>query len=437
MKLPKMAVGERPQKSLSILIYGLNYAPEMLGVGRYTGEIGQYLSGNGHKMRVVTAPPHYAGWAVKPPYFARRYASEVLGGVSIVRCPIFLRTKMHGIWRLLAPLSFALSSAPVVVWTILRRRPDILFCVEPTLFAAPAALFAAKWLGALTILHVQDLEVDAAFAVGHLKGNLAQKIAGFFERSVLRSFDQVISISKKMEERLISKGVQPDRISVIRNWVDLDRIYPLAGPNPFRAELGLSDKTFVVLYSGSIGLKHALDLVLDVAAKFANDKNFAFVIAGEGPEKPRLMDRYGHLANVYFLPLQPENKLCELLNFADLHVLPQHRGMADLVLPSKLGGLLASGKPILVTADADTELFDLLQETAIIVPAGDTEAMAKEILRLAKGQSSVGFADCRKLAELFSNESCLRQMHCQLAAAHGRKAQPRHIMNTRGGISLS
>jgi colanic acid biosynthesis glycosyl transferase WcaI len=125
-----------------ILIYGINYAPEMIGVGRFTGEIGAHLATHGFDVCVVTAPPHYPGWRAAPPYSALRYARETRAGVKILRCPLLLRADMRGIWRLLAPFSFALTSAPVALWKIVTHRPDIVLCVEPTFFVAPAGLLA-------------------------------------------------------------------------------------------------------------------------------------------------------------------------------------------------------------------------------------------------------------------------------------------------------
>jgi colanic acid biosynthesis glycosyl transferase WcaI len=406
-----------PKKSLNILIYGLNYAPEIIGVGRYTSEIGEYLSSKSHNVLVVTAPPHYPEWSVGRPYHALRYTSEMRHGALVIRCPILLRSKIFGIWRLIAPLSFAFSSAPVVLWAMLRHRPDVVFCVEPTLLAAPAALIVAKFIRAKTVLHVHDLEVDAAFAVGHLTSGVAQRIGHYFERCVLLGFDQIISISTKMCERLVSKGVLPGQITLIRNWADLDRIRPLNSRNPIRSQLGLSEETFVVLYSGSVGAKQAIHMLLDAAERIAEEKkSVAFVIAGEGPEKRYLIERYGYLPNVHFLPLQPEDQLCELLNLADLHVLPQATGVADFVLPSKLGGLLASGKPLLVTANPETELYELLHGTAIIVPTGDTDAMVKEIVQIAAKSPRPTLSECEKLAKLFSKKDCLQQLMLVLLA---------------------
>ncbi|WP_036259732.1 WcaI family glycosyltransferase [Methylocapsa aurea] len=398
-----------------ILIYGINYAPEMIGVGRFTGEIGAYLAERGYDAAVVTAPPHYPGWRVAPPFRALRYASEMRDGVKVLRCPLVLRTEMRGIWRLVAPASFALSSAPVALWRIVRTRPALVLCIEPTLFVAPVALLA-RLFGARVILHVQDLEIDAAFAVGHLKGGWLKSCVAKAESWLLRRFTGVITISGQMRKRLIAKGVEPSRIGIVRNWVDLGKIKPLDGPNGFRRELGLSDADFVILYAGNVGAKQALEVVLDAARLLAGKPNLHFVIAGDGPEKQRLMRDYADLRAVHFLPLQPEARLCELLNLANLHVLPQSQGAADLVLPSKLGGMLASGKPVLATADAGTELFEVLNGAAILVPAGDSVAMAAEIGRLLSEGGHPALGDGRKLAQIFERKACLEQFCACLEA---------------------
>jgi colanic acid biosynthesis glycosyl transferase WcaI len=135
-----------------------------------------------------------------------------------------------------------------------------------------------------------------------------------------------------MRERLAARKQRATRLEVIRNW----------GPNRFRRELGLSETDFVVLYAGQIGPKQSLHLLFEAAEQLIGNARLPFVIAGDGPLKKDFVARYGHLANVDFLPLQPEEALCELLNLADLHLLPQSRGASDLVLPSKLGGPLGN-----------------------------------------------------------------------------------------------
>jgi len=359
-----------------ILIYGINYAPELIGVGKYTGELGAYLVEQGHPLEVVTAAPHYPGWSIKPP-FKNRYSVQRSPGLRVTRCPLVLNKNMRGIWRIIAPLTFALASAPVAIWRILTTRPDTVICVEPTLFGAPFALVAAKMIGARTILHVQDLEIDAAFAVGHLSGGWLKSLAKLFEEATLKHFDVVVTISEQMRLRLQTKGVDEQRLCIIRNWVDPTKIKPMQGPNRFRQELGLDDSVFVALYAGNIGAKQALHIVREAAVRLEDEPNIVFVVAGEGPERAKLMA--GAPRNMRFLPLQPEVLLSELLAAADVHLLPQDSGAADLVLPSKLGGMLASGKPLIVQAADGTELHFFLNGAATIVAAGDATALADAI----------------------------------------------------------
>jgi colanic acid biosynthesis glycosyl transferase WcaI len=317
---------------------------------------------------------------------------------------MLLHTSGTGLWRLLMPLSFSFIAAAIVLWRTLRTRPDVLLCVEPTLFCAPAALLAAKLVGARTILHVQDLELDAAVSVGHLSNGMLIGIARQVECFLLRRFDAVITISNKMSDRLAQKGVAAGRLHVIRNWVDLDKIKPSSGPNGFRRELGLTDDDFVVLYAGNLGPKQGLSVLVE-AAKLIAHSNIHFVIAGAGPVRQELIESTTAMPNVHWLPLQPEERLNELLNLANLHVVPQSLGTPDLVLPSKLGGALASGRPVLVQAGEGTELHNLLQDAAILVPPGDVPAMAKAILQVVRQPPDVEKG--HELARLFSREQNL------------------------------
>lgn len=420
MALAENLVGSSARETAAVaervLIYGMNYAPEPTGVGRYTGEIGSYLAKQRVEVEVVTAVPHYPGWGVRSNY-RNRYSVEHLEGTRIVRCPLLLKTDMRGLWRVLAPLSFALTSCPVVIWRILTTRPDTVLCVEPTLFAAPAAILASKIIGARTVLHVQDLEIDAAFAVGHIRGRILQKFASVFERIVLRAFDRIVTISSRMRERIVSKGVIPQRVNLVRNWVDVANIRPLNISSAYRSELGFSDEHFVVLYAGNIGPKQALPIVLEAAEQLSVNSKIRFVIAGEGPDKSRLMALYGHLSHVKFLSVQPEERLCDLLNLADVHLLPQDRGAADLVLPSKLGGMLASGKPSIVMADPGTELYEFLRGAVQLVPAGDVYALCEAVMAVLAGTAADTADRQRQVVSALTSEVSLGQLFHILARA--------------------
>jgi colanic acid biosynthesis glycosyl transferase WcaI len=391
-----------------VFIYAMNYAPEVAGVGHYTGEIGEEFAAKGHAVTVVTTPPHYPGWKVVAPD-RNRYSAETRGGAKVIHCPLILRRRMVGIWRLLAPLSFAVSSAPIALWQILIHRPDVVLCIEPTLMVAPVAIVAARMIGARTVLHVQDLEVDASFAVGHLSHRpWLEALASRLEKRILAGFDRLITISAAMAARLVAKGVAAERIGIVRNWVDLDHIKPLERVSPYRAELALSDGDRVALYSGNIGAKQGLGDVIAAARALARRSDVKFVIAGEGPAKAALEAETADLANVRFLPFQPYERLSEFLGLADVHLLPQAADAADLVLPSKLGGMLASGKRIVVTAAPETELATFLAGAAIVAPPGDAGALAAAIEQAVDAALEASPAARRRsLAESLSKPDCL------------------------------
>ncbi len=331
---------------------------------------------------------------------------------------------MSGIWRLIAPLSFAITSAPIIIWKLVFSRPNSIVCIEPTLFCAPVTLFMAKLFSIRAILYVQDLEVDAAFAVGHLSGGIFKAVAVRIERAILSRFDNVVTISYRMRDRLRQKGVSEMRLIVVRNWVHLDRIKPISGRSKFREEVNVSDETFVVLYSGNVGPKQALHLVLDAAASLIQHPKVAFVVAGDGPEKSKLIEAYGHLLNVHFLPVQPEERLCELLNFADAHVLPQCSGIADLVLPSKLGGMLASDKPCIVMADSGTEMYEFLAGGVVLTPSGDVPALKRAILAVMNKETLFDVHQQRRLARTLSAETSLAALFNVIIDTNPPQQQP-------------
>ncbi|MBV9064614.1 MAG: WcaI family glycosyltransferase [Methylobacteriaceae bacterium] len=367
-----------------VIIYGINYAPEIAGVGRYTGEIGEYLAAQRHDVTVITAPPHYPGWVAQGDYSGWAWGKETLAEARVYRCPLYLNREMRGIRRLLAPLTFALSSAPVAAFQILKRRPDVVIAVEPTLFSAPVALAAARLVGAKTVLHVQDLEIDAAFAVGHLtSGGLAARVARAFDRAVLRRFDRVITISSRMAEKIFDKGVAADRIEIVRNWVDVEQIRPQPISLSYRAELGLAPDDFVVLYSGNIGAKQGVRLLIEAARQLQGTRRIMFAIAGQGPMRPDVERAAQTLPNIRLFDFAPEDRFAEFLSIANVHVLPQEKDAADLLLPSKLGGMLASGRPIIVTADPGTELAYFLGDSCAFTPPGDASALARAVTSAA------------------------------------------------------
>lgn len=359
-----------------IILCCMNYRPEIISTGKYAYELCEYLASRGHDVEVITTAPHYPGWRTFPNYSSYRYTHEAMHGVRVWRTPMYLSEKAFGVSRLFMPLSWSILSAPILMARTLWKRPDIIISVQPTIFGAPFALIASWLGGARSVQHVQDLEIDTALAVGHVRaGGKFVQLAHAVERWIMRRFDIVVTISSQMRTRLIAKGVSRDNIKIVRNWVDTGLICPLTRPSRYRAELGIAPDAFVVQYSGQMGRKQALHILIQAAERMAYDPRFIFVLAGDGPMRAELEKASERLPNIRLLGLQPTEQLGEFLNLADCHILPQEVGVSELVLPSKLGGMLASGKRILITADEDSELANFLGAAAIFTPPGDVDAI--------------------------------------------------------------
>jgi len=416
---------------MKVLLLGLNFAPEPVGIGVYSGDLARWLAEHGQRVRVITAPPYFPQWQAH----GNRYRRERLAGVEIWRCPLWVPRRPSGLTRLLHLASFAFSSLPVLLlqW---RWRPDVVITVAPAFFCAPGALLLGRLCGAGTTswLHIQDFELDAAFELGMLKGRWIRRLAEAWERRTLRGFDRVSTISEAMRRRAIAKGVEPGRAVLLANWVDLKAITPQneaqRAANPYRRELDLAEGACVLLYSGSMNKKQGLELLVAAIRLLEDVPDVVWLLAGEGPSKAALADATAGLANVRLLPLQPAERLNDWLNLADVHLLPQKAGAADLVLPSKLLGMLASGRPLVAGSPLASELGQIAELAGLRVEPEDAAAFAAAVRRLVldpglrqqRGHAARALAEQRfgREAVLGALEQQLRKLAESAAAQRGR-----------------
>ncbi|MBK1833646.1 glycosyltransferase [Roseibacillus ishigakijimensis] len=452
------------ENRMKVLIYGLNYAPELTGIGRYTGEMGPWLQQQGVEVRVVTTPPYYPHWKIAEGYRKFWFQKEVVEGVPVWRCPFYVPAQPTTLKRLLHLGSFAVTGF-VALWRHLLWRPDWVFMVEPASMTVPGGLIFAKVAGAKSWLHVQDFEMEAMLGLSKeldsktrekrgenevvasvaslesgraslsspqskgesvgslgrtevrapgegakasgLKGKALSWAAGW-EAWLKRRFDRTSSISQVMMGKLAERGIPEEKISFFPNWVDIDFMSPGKPQRDFRQEWGMGEDDCFVLYSGNIGRKQGLEMVLEVAEGLAEGSGersgsevvvgeeevkdghwkrakFTFIIVGEGAAKEELMaeaTRRG-LANVHFHPLQPYEDLPDLLRSADVHLVIQKKGAADAVLPSKLTSILAVGGEAIITAESETELGRLGQNypgMVTVIEPEEPEALQKALL---------------------------------------------------------
>lgn len=367
---------------MKILIYSANYAPEPTGIGKYSGEMAEWLAAKGHDVRVVAAPPYYPHWKIAEGYKWPLYQREQLNGVDVWRAPIWVPAQPGGLKRILHLLSFSLTSAPVMLRQALWS-PDVVFTVAPAMSCAPVGWLTARLCGAQAWLHIQDFEVDVAFRMNQLKGKWLQRFALGCEKRILKAFDKVSTISHKMVQKLHAKGVDSNAVEHLPNWVDVQGIAPLQEASPYRAELNIPADAKVALFSGTWGAKQDLMLIPAVAEQLQDREDIYFVICGDGVMRPQVEQAAAQLKNVRLLPLQPKERLGDLLGMADIHLLTQSADAEDLVLPSKLTGMLASGRPVVATCREDTEIGHVVSRCGRVVSPGSVGELAQAVTDLA------------------------------------------------------
>lgn len=367
---------------MKLLILGINYAPEKIGIAVYTSDLARSLVQAGHDVRVLTAKPYYPEWQVQRAYRRPFWWSETCDGVRVLRCPIYVPSHPSGVRRLLHHVSFALSALVPGLWSGIRWRPDAVLCVAPSLMAAPVGWAAARLAGSIAWLHIQDFEVEAAVATGLLNGNSkAARLARSVERTIMQLFDRVSSIGPEMCRRLDDLGVSAGRIRQMRNWADLQAIRPQGAQSPYRQELGITTPC-VALYSGNIANKQGIEIVVAAARRLKHRHDLTIVICGDGPNRAALEQQAAGCHNIVIAGLQPKDRLSDLLSLATVHLLPQKGDAADLVLPSKLTNMLASGRPVVATAAAGTGLAREVDGCGLVTPPEDEVAFADAIERL-------------------------------------------------------
>jgi colanic acid biosynthesis glycosyl transferase WcaI len=242
---------------------------------------------------------------------------------------------------------------------------------------------AARRTGARFVFLCQDIFPEVANLLEDFRSERINGVLERVNRFLVRRADRVIALGETMKRRLVEgKGALPEKVAVIHNWADSSLLSPGPKDNPFSREHGLHDR-FVVLHAGNIGLSQNLDSGLDVAAKL-EDVTFMFI--GDGVRKQPLEEeaRRRGLANVLFLPYQPRERMPETYATADVFLVSLKKGLAGYIVPSKLYGILAAGRPYVAAVDDDSEVAAITREhqCGILVAPGDVGGMTHEIARL-------------------------------------------------------
>ena len=364
---------------MKVAIVSINYFPEPTGISVYSTGLAEFLAARGHLVTVYTAFSYYPTWSKSEADKGRFFANEEIAGVAVRRSYVYVPAQPTALRRIVHELSFACSAAfrflvgPSVECTVV---------VSPPLLLGMLFGFLAKLKRSTVVLHVQDLQPDAAVDLGMLKPGKLTALLFKIERWGYALATRVSTISVAMRRKIESKGVASNKCLIFKNWANDELIRPLDAAQSLRGAWSLGSR-FVVLYSGNMGVKQGLGMMLDAAAKLGSQEDVLFLIVGDGGEKNALVARAEAegLSNVRFKPPVPKEDLSRLLATADISVITQKAGIDDLVLPSKLGNLLSSQRPVIASTTAHSELASIVQEAAcgVVIPPENGAALAESI----------------------------------------------------------
>ncbi len=394
-----------------ILILGINYAPELTGIGRYTGEMGEWLSSNGYQCTVVTSFPYYPNWKVQEPYSGNFYKKEVLNDGSLVlyRCPLYVPKEPGGLKRIIHEATFFMSSFFVVFYLLFKPKHQHIFSIAPPFHLGFLALFYRLFKGGKINYHIQDLQIEAARDLKVVKAGFVFRILFAMERFILKRVDSISSISTGMLQKIALKSKREP--GFFPNWVDTIKFFPLDDRSELKKDWGFLPGDKIVLYSGSIGEKQGLDALVDIAVKCKDRSHIKFIICGTGPYKQKLeklaMDKGA--GNLSFLPLQESDVFNRFLNFADVHLVLQKNEASDLVMPSKLTTILSAGGLVIATAGEGSSLYkDIMQHRmGILIPPEDNNSLFEAILKACEGDYVAERTNARTYAENYLNKEVI------------------------------
>ncbi|GLY39027.1 glycosyltransferase WbuB [Amycolatopsis sp. NBRC 101858] len=360
---------------MRILVVGLNYAPEHAGIAPYTTGTARALAAAGHDVRVVAGFPYYPQWRTAAGYRGL-VRHETDGPVRLTRLRHFVPRDSAGLGRILHEGSFAAHA-----WLRARglRDVDVVLGISPSLLSLVAARQLAATAGAAFGVVVQDLYASAAAELGTPGGSHVGRLEG----RLLRAADGVVAVHECFAEALRQRhGVEPGRITVIRNWTHTgppaDEPWPEEHPWP-------AGRGPVVLHAGNMGAKQGLENVV-AAARLAEERgeDVRFMLVGDGSRRAELCRLATGIRRASVLPPVPDRHFPGMLAAADVLVVNERPGLRSVCVPSKLTSYFAAGRPVLAATEPDSPAgIELAAAGAgVRVTPGDPEALLAAALQL-------------------------------------------------------
>jgi colanic acid biosynthesis glycosyl transferase WcaI len=351
----------------NILIISNNYYPEKTGIPYYNTDFAEWLAINGFNVKILTAFPYYPEWKINPKYKQKFNFNEIINNVEVIRSPIYVPKKVTSKKRILHELVFPFSFILTSILNFRKiRNTNCIFFMSPSIFLFIAVKFASMMSSAKIYMHIYDIQPDAAIELNMINNKMIIKYLKKFELFIYRKCHLISVLSKNMKRNLVDKGVFENKVKIFPLWADIELFKPMNKLSSFRKKY-FQETDFIVGYSGNLGEKQDLDIILKLAEYFKPNNNIKFFITGDGAKKDYMLShiKEKNLLNTVYLPAQDKEFLNELLCTSDVHLIPMKKEIFDFVLPSKFYNLMACGIPVIAGVNFGSELYSEIHENEI------------------------------------------------------------------------
>ena len=384
---------------MKLLLLCPHFEPDLhAATGEVMTQLVHALHRRGHQVDVVTSLPWYQGHQVAPEWRGRPLRRERTEFGQVVRVHPFPTDKSNIRARAAGFVGF---TGLVAGAALALRGHDVVMGMSPPIFLGEAAGLVGRVRRVPVVFNVQDIFPDVAVDLGALSDQRVIAAARRLERRLYRRADAVTVLSQDQADNVRSKlpDASGDKVRIIPNFFDPDKIRPTERDTPYRRQHGLTGKT-VVMYSGNVGLSQSFDLVRHAAQRLAARPDVHFVVNGEGAARPSVEAWAAELANVTVVDFQPRERVSEVLGSADLHLILLKRGLARSSTPSKLYGILGAGRPVLASIDEGSEVARTVTEAGagVAVPPDDPDAFVAALERLLADPAELAAAGSRARA---------------------------------------
>lgn len=368
---------------MKVLFLGINYWPEETGNATFVIGRCEYLAAQGHQVTICTGFPYYPEWRPREEYQGRHFMREEHNGVEVVRSPLYVPRRITPARRVLHEASFVASS---LVTAMRLQKPHLLYVVSAPLGLAMSAYLLSRRWQIPYVFYVSDMQPDAAAELGMLPVPVMRFLYRI-ESFAYRHAALVPTLTEGMRQRIISKGVAPEKVVVFSHCANqpLFDIPNKGAGQSFRETHNLEDQ-FVVLHSGNMGVKQGLSVVVEAAARTRDNRSITYMLVGDGATKPALQQRASELGlcNVRFLPVQPREAFWAMLGAADVCLITERKSVGDILFPGKTVDYLAAGRAVIASLSGTTEAARIVNGAGagLVVAPEDPDAFAAAVTYL-------------------------------------------------------